>query len=62
MMRRWKHILAYLLLAIVGYFIAVTAGGKAAFIVFIAGAAFFELLFWKELLWPKKRDGVNGSV
>ena len=54
-MRRWKLIFVYLFLAILGYFVAVTAGARAAFILFITGAAFFELLFWKELLWPKAK-------
>ena len=61
-MRRWKHIFAYLFLAVFGYFVAVTAGARTAFVFFITGAAFFELLFWKELLWPNdRRENAPGS-
>ncbi len=51
-----KRILFYLGLAVLCYFIAMVAGGGVAFGVFITLGAVAELLFWKELFWPKRRS------
>lgn len=54
-MRRWKSIFFYLVLALLCYGIAAAAGGRLAFAVFLGAAIFWELMFWKALLWPKRR-------
>jgi hypothetical protein len=60
MARSIPRILAYLALAIVCYFIAMSLGPRTAALVFFLLGGFLELLFWKNLLFPN-RGGSEGS-
>jgi len=56
MPRRSKRLWSYLFLALAAYAVAVTAGTGPAFMVFLAGGAVLELMFWVALI-RRLRDG-----
>ena len=54
MTSRMSRPLIYLLLALLSYATSVVVGVRIAMLVFLFLGAFLELMFWKELFWPKR--------
>ena len=54
MISRFPRLLTYLVLALVCYAISAVAGFRGALVVFLLLGGGLELMFWKELFWPKR--------
>lgn len=55
MRSRTGRLLTYLALALVCYAISAVAGFRGALVMFLLLGGLLELMFWKELLWPRRK-------
>jgi len=54
MSSRFPRILTYLVLALLCYAISTMVGARLAMMVFLLLGGALELMFWKEIFWPKR--------
>lgn len=54
MSSRLPRILAFLFLALLCYAISTMVGARIAMVLFLVLGGVLELMFWKEIFWPRR--------